>query len=250
MPDFAEAHYNLATVALNQRRPADAEAALRRALDIKPAFPAAQNNLGLLLKEQGCLDEAEAAFRNALTLTPNLAEVHNNLASVRFAKRELVEAEIGFRRAVELDPRYAVAHNNLGMALKEQNRAESAVASFRRALELDPDNVEANFNLATTLLVLGRFEEGWPRYQWRWRHAGLTEPSCGQPRWGGESLAGRTILLRAEQGIGDTIHFVRYARLLKQRGAQVVVECQPALARLFVRLPAVDRVVCPWRTAG
>ena len=267
-------------MALDQRRPADAEAALRRALDIKPGFPAAQNNLGLLLKEQGRLDEAEAAFRNALTLAPNLAEVHNNLASLLLRRGALGEAEASCRRALDLTPHSAEAWNNLGAVLKEQLRLDEAGADFCRALELDPDNAEAHnnlgavlrdqnqldwsvscfrralaiegdyaeahYNLACALLLMGQLDEGWREYEWRWKCRGVEEPMHNRPRWTGEPLAGRTVLLQGEQGFGDILQFIRYAELVKRQGAIVIVECPPPVKSLLAPCSWIDRVV----TAG
>ena len=178
-----------------------------------------------------------------------MVEAHNNLGLLARDEGQLDEAAVGFRRAIELQPDNAEAHNNLALVLMGQNRLDESAAAFRHSLELDPLSAETHVNYALALLLAGQLAEGWVEHEWRFRRPATPEPPLPRPRWGGESLAGRTILLRAEQGIGDTIHFVRDARLLKQRGAWVVVECQPALARLLVLAGRRSRR-CPWRTAG
>src|SRR5262249_35721407 len=118
-----------------------------------------------------------------------------------------------------------------------------AVASYGEALRLQPDHVDAHYNRGTAWLLLGNFKEGWPEYEWRWRRKQFSRRSFPKPLWDGSPLAGRTILLHAEQGLGDTVHFIRYAPLVKQRGGTVLVECQKALLPLLARCAGIDRLV-------
>src|SRR5262249_47659875 len=144
---------------------------------------------------------------------------------------------------VQLQPSYFEAHSNLGLALAAWGRPAEAEASFRRALELRPDLAEAHFNLGSTLLLQGDFLRGWLEYEWRWRCPNFTPRNLPQPFWDGASLQGRTILLYAEQGLGDTLQFVRYAALAKERGGKVLLECMAELASLLSRCPGVDQVI-------
>ncbi len=166
------------------------------------------NNLGIALKDQGRLDEAVACFRRALQLTPNFAE----------------------------------AYNNLGIALKDQGKLDEAVANYSRALQLKPDYADAHWNRALVWLLQGDWQRGWPEYQWRW-HTHFVPSRFPRPVWQGESLRGKTILLHAEQGLGDTIQFIRYASLVKQLGATVIVGCPKTLSRLLENCPGIDRLV-------
>ncbi len=138
-------------------------------------------------------------------------------------------------------PLAADAHRNLGTALLNLDRAEEAVACYTRAIDLKPRWPEAHVDLATALFLLGRWQEAWPHYEWRFGGDAGRLP-LPQPRWQGEPLAGRTILLHSEQGMGDSLQFVRYAALVKRQGATVIVECKPQLASLLARCSGVDRV--------
>src|SRR5262249_44197144 len=141
------------------------------------------------------------------------------------------------QQALCLKPDYAEAHFNLGFALAEQGRPEEAVASYQRAIRLKPDYADAHKNLAMAWLLLGRLEQGWPEYEWRWKCKGFSLPPLRQTPWDGSPLSGRTILLHAEQGLGDTLQFVRYARLVGHQGGRVIVACRRPLARILASCP-------------
>ena len=144
-------------------------------------------------------------------------------------------------REVSSDPLARVP--NLGLALYAQLKVDEAGECFRRALELKPGFAGAHGNLSHVMLLKGDFEQGWMEYEWRWESDQLLKREFREPRWMGEPLAGRTILLHAEQGLGDTFQFIRYAALLKGRGAKVIVECQRAMVKLLARCGAIDQVV-------
>src|SRR5207302_4380262 len=109
--------------------------------------------------------------------------------------------------------------------------------------QLRPDYAAAHMGRALMLLALGKFEEGWPEYEWRWKCKEFSTPPYQQPLWDGSPLDGRTILLHAEQGLGDTLQFIRYAPLVKERGGRVVVACQAALVPLLANCPGMDRLI-------
>ena len=242
-PDLAEAHNNLAAVLKDQNKLDEAAACCRRTLELKPDFAEAHANLAAVFQKQEKFDEAVAEYRRTLELNPDLVEVHNELAVVLSTQGRFDEAAACWRRALELKPDFAEAHHNRGIALMQQGKPEEALTCLREALEVKPDFAEAHNNRAMTLIQLGRFTEGWPEYEWRWKRKGQEEPILPQPRWTGTPLAGRTILLRSEQGLGDTLQFIRYAEHLKQQGGTVIAEIPAVLARLVARCPGVDRVV-------
>ncbi len=155
----------------------------------------------------------------------------------------LEAASASFREAIGAAPNRAEIHNNLGVSLGMQGRLEQAELSLREALRLLPDYAGAHLCLATTLLLMGRLEEAWPHYEWRWQVQELAPPRFQQPVWRGEPLVGRTLVLHTEQGLGDALQFIRYARLVQQRGARVVVTCEKSLVRLFQRCTGIDQVV-------
>ena len=266
-PNYIEAHNNLGTVLAEQARWGEAIASYRRALELKPELGEAHLNLGIALSHQGALDEAAASCRRSLELAPDVAESHDQLARILRKQQKPNEAEACCRRALELKPNFAEAQNTLSLALWDQDRLDEAVASCRRtlelnpnfaeahdnlalvlrdqlkldealgccrrALELKPDFAEARFNHSITLLMMGRMAEGWPEFEWRWKRRSVEEPAAHQPRWTGTSLAGRTILLRSEYGLGDTLQFIRYVKLVRQQGGTAMIEVQPPLVPLL-----------------
>ena len=207
---------------------------IRRAIAVEPNNAEAHNDLGNALNEKGQLDEAIAAYRQAVALDPNFSEAHNNLGVVRF-QGKLDEAIASYGRAIALSPNFAEAHNNLGTGLQEKGQLDEAIAAYRRAIAYKPNYAESHSNLAKALLLCGDFKEGWQEYEWRWKVQGFPSPKRGfsQALWDGGELRGRAILLHAEQGLGDTIQFVRYLPLVVQRGGKIIVECQSELQRLF-----------------
>ena len=142
-------------------------------------------------------------------------------------------------------PNIPEAYNNLGNAFYDQGKLKEAIACYGRALELKPDLADAHKNRAHTWLLTGDWQRGWPEYVWRLKTKDFALRRCSQPLWGGEPLAAKSILLCAEQGLGDTIQFVRFASVVKQQGATVIVECQQPLLALLQGCPGIDGLVAP-----
>ena len=135
------------------------------------------------------------------------------------------------------------AQNNLGSVLMEQGRLEESLACFEQVLCQNAGHVEAHFNRAILWLLQGDWAQGWPEYEWRWQAKPTALSTHKQPRWDGSRLEGRKLLLVAEQGLGDTLQFIRYAPLLKERGATIIVYCQKAFLRLLKTMPGIDALV-------
>ncbi len=215
-----------------------------RAVTAGPGAAEYHGNLANVLRSAGRFDEAVAAYGRALELTPDLAAIHSNLGSCLAAKGDLNGAIASFRAALRLDPKLVEAHCNLANALLDEGRVDDATAAYRTAVAIAPGHPDAQWNLGTCLLLQGEFTRGWRGFEWRLRSAGA-RPRFTRPLWDGTDLAGRTILLHAEQGFGDTIQFIRYAKLVAARGGRVVVECQPTLIGLLRQLPEVaEWVAC------
>lgn len=216
-------------------------------------------NLGLLLLRMGLRDDAEPCLQAALASDPANHEAEFQLRQLR-AERELdaavtaVEAgrldaaEHALQRAIADAPQQAVLHRNLGVVLYEQGRHEAAEAALRHAMALAPEDKAAEHALALLLLAAGRHAEGWRHYEARFdpafSNAQTITPSLPFPRWQGEPLLGKSLLVWPEQGLGDEIQFCRYIPALKAAGARhVSLVCRPALLPLLQTLAGVDQLI-------
>ena len=276
--DFDALHL-LGIVNFQRRRLVEALRFLSQALKVNSGSAEAMTNLGLALHAAGRLEEAVAHYRNALMLAPDHPEIHYNLANVFLELGRIDEALAGFDDVLAKNPSHVGALVNRGNALLRFNRPVDAMSSYDKALaampghpqiltnrghalrRLDrplealadfeaalvkgPDFAEAHFEAAMTRLTLGDFDAGWRAYEWRWKTATFASQrrQFRAPLWLGDApVSGKTILLHAEQGLGDTIQFIRYAPLLVGRGAKVVCEVQPELLSLLSRLEGIDMI--------
>jgi hypothetical protein len=209
-----------------------AEAALQEAIRLDPASAKALNNLGNVLGDRGALAAAERAYRDAIALDPALPEPHNNLGHLFRRQNRLPEAEANLRAALNLAPNLVDARINLGNVLVDQGQYAAAEEQYCAALALAPHNADAQYDLGALHLLTGQWEAGWAGYEARWRRRGCKARTMAAPAWQGEPLAGRTLLLHAEQGFGDTIQFCRYIPALTA-SAHVIVEAPVPLLRLL-----------------
>lgn len=245
-PDFPEALNNRGKTLQSLDRPEEALSSYDRALALKPDFSAALNNRGNTLLSLKRPVEALDSLDRALALKPDDPATLNNRGNTLESLDRPEEALASFARALELMPEFAEALNNRGNVLRNLNRPREALASFDRALAIRPGYADAHWNCSLVSLLLGDFARGWAEYEWRWQVPALRNRprSFGQPLWRGAApLTGKTILVYAEQGLGDTIHFCRYARLLAARGARVVLEVQPVLKTLLAELDGVQSLI-------
>jgi tetratricopeptide (TPR) repeat protein len=242
-PAMAKAHYNLGTALMQLGQMQEAEASIRQALHHEPNMVEAHNNLGIALREQRHLEDAAACFRYALTLNSNSFEAWNNLGVVQLCQGRLEDAAADFRQAVNLNPNYLDAYYNLAASLMHQGHFEEAIAAYQDAVRVSSNSALAHRHLAMAWLMLGDFEQGWREYEWRWQCDDYKAPTFRQPLWDGRALDRQTILLRAEGGFGDTLHFIRYAPLVKERGGTVLVSCHQALIPLLSACSGIDRLV-------
>jgi Flp pilus assembly protein TadD len=244
-PEYPEVWNNLGLVQLTFGRLTEAELSLREALRLNPDFADAHNNLGLVHYRLSRVAEAENCFRGCLRLHPGHPNATINLGTAQQSLGRLDEAEAMYHQALLLGVEPARALNNLAVLHLEQGRPGESEARCREALALNPGNPDARTNLAMVLLLTGRLTEGWEAYEARWALPAMAPEACPVParRWfGDEPLAGRTILLHAEQGFGDTLQFCRYVPLVAALGAHVVLAVQPALVRLMRSLDGTAQV--------
>ena len=195
-----------------------------------------QNNLGLDLHAQGSYEDALRKLLTANELAPNNPVVWNNLGVCYFSLDQFKRSVQSYKKAITFDPNYVEAHNNLANALMKLFQYKEAFQSYDKALSLDLGYVEAYWNKALALLQLGRFAEGWVLHESRWAKPSFQSivRHFPQPIWDGSfSIAGKTLLLHAEQGLGDTLQFVRYVEMVLALGARLVLEVQAPLVPLF-----------------
>jgi tetratricopeptide (TPR) repeat protein len=235
-------------------RPAEAEIAARRALDLGGQDPDAAQwwvTLGNALKDQGRLDEAADAYLTATQIDPALVIAQFNLGTARLEQGQPAAAEAALLHAVGRAPDLAVIHNNLGRARRDQGRFADAEAAYREAMARDPDDPEPAYNLALLLLLTGRAEEAWPHYERRWELSAVPTRDLGLPRWDGRPDPATALLLWAEQGFGDTLQCLRWLPAVAARVGRLVVEVQGPLLRLArANAPRGVRVVARGEDPG
>jgi Flp pilus assembly protein TadD len=220
-----------------QRRFAEAEQIYRNVLGKSPTDANAWCFLGIVLHDQRQYGVAVECYRKALKLNPDFPIALNNLGnSLRYVNC-VEEADECFQKAIDLKPDYLNAFKNRGTLHVWTGALERGLGYYEQALKLNPNEAELHRNLGVIYLLQGRFQEGWNEYRWRWRVGDLHRTNTTIPVWDGSDLTGRRILLTAEQGLGDTLNFVRFAQVLRNRGAQTLVHCQPSLLALLQNAP-------------
>ncbi len=242
-PDQVDALHVLGVILCQTQRHEDAIAHLRHLTNLQPDFAEGWGNLGGALQEQQQWENAIACYERSLLLNPDNPNVHQNLSVALLDLNRPERAVHHAEQVVAARPDSADAFYNLGFALRRSNRVPEAIADYRRAIALQPDFVNAHKNLGHALLLTGDFTTGFVEYQWRWQQEGWAVRPFTQPEWDGSDLQGKTILLHAEQGMGDTLQFIRYAPLVKAYGGRVIVECQEPLLRLLTPAPGIDQLV-------
>lgn len=278
-PDFAAAHANRGRVLSLMGRNEEALSAYDRALAFIPNDQKNLQGRGNVLLALGRHEEAVDAYSAALAAAPGAAEAYGNRGNALMALRRRKEALADFERMAALKPTSPEAHINLGHALRLLGRPAESIASLDRAIALNPalpkaytergtayadllrhdealrdfmhatalkpDFVAAHWNEALCRLQLGQFKQGWPMYEWRWSYGDQNADGVGalQKRWTGEDVSGKTVVLRSEQGLGDTIQFCRFAQSVSARGARVILAAQKPLIPVLSSLGGIDRVV-------
>jgi tetratricopeptide (TPR) repeat protein len=219
-----------------------AQACYERALTLRPNHLESHIGLAVVLRDRGQLEEAATRNKRALALVPDHPEAHNNLGVVLVDLGRTEEAITHYERALALQPDRAETHYNLGIAVGREGKYAEALACYGRALTLRPDYAQAHFNRGLALLLTGQLEEGWPEYEWRFAVA-RHDRKFDRALWSGEPLEGRSVLIQAEQGLGDTLQFVRYVSAVAERGGRAVLEVPPSLVRLARTASGASQVI-------
>jgi tetratricopeptide (TPR) repeat protein len=241
-PGAVEILVNLAAALSVQGDLDEAQHCYERALALHPDHVESRIGLAVVLRDQGQLEEAVVQNERALALAPDQPETHSNLGVVLADLGRAEQAIAHCERALALQPDRAELHYNLGSVLQRRGRYAEALARYEHAVTVRPDYAQAHFNRGLALLLTGRLEEGWPEYEWRFTVAQY-DRKFDRPLWSGEPLAGRSILLHAEQGLGDTLQFVRYVPAVADRGGRVVLEVPPSLVRLVRTVSGASQVI-------
>jgi Flp pilus assembly protein TadD len=241
-PDDADVLNNLGTAVWEQGRAPEAMAYYLRAHQFKPNDFGILNNLGIALWDQGRPERAVTFYRRSLEIEPGSFDTQMNLGVALSDLGCFDEALVWLRSAQALRPDSAEAWDNVGMTLARKGHWPEAMAHYDKAIELRPDFGEAHRNRALGWLADGDFERGWPESEWRLKCRNPPGFRVALPRWTGEHLGGKSIMLHWEQGLGDTLQFIRFAPQVAGRGGRVWVYCQGPLARLVARCEGVERV--------
>ncbi|TAG92647.1 MAG: tetratricopeptide repeat protein [Oscillatoriales cyanobacterium] len=239
-PSWSETAHNLGNLFKEKGQTGEAIACYKSAFEINPNSIHSIIGLGTVLQQQGQSIEAIECYQQALKLDTNNAECLNNIGAVYHEQGNTQAAISYYQQALNLKPDFVDAINNLGHAFVDLGQFKSALSCHYRALELQPKNAIAHLEYALTLLLFGDLRRGFVEYEWRWQTSQVQSRQFEQPVWDGSSLHGRTILLHVEQGFGDSIQFIRYAPILSNQGAKVIVACYPELMRLFATVAGVE----------
>jgi Flp pilus assembly protein TadD len=223
---------------------AQAEHVYRQVLAAQPESAAAWCYLGMASHDQERFDDALFAYQQALALDPGMAVAYQNLGKTLGRLRRFDDAIACFDRAAQLVPGYVNAYRNKAKALFFQGDLERTMEAHRQVLALAPDDADTHMNVGMLLLQAGDAGRGWSEYQWRWKTKDGALPTLAQPLWDGSPLDGKSILLTPEQGIGDSIQFVRYAAVLKERyDCRVLFQCPRVLVQLLRSCGGIDQLV-------
>lgn len=235
--------FNDAVTAHNNGAFQEAEQIYRTILAQSPNHLPSLINLAIILKNKGFYHSAIALYKRALTLKPDSVSLKGNLGNALLL---IGEAEQALRLHEEVSaalPEDPAAFFNKGLALRACGNLEQAIFCFDRALAIKDSYLEAEWDRALTLLMSGNYQEGFSAYETRWKLPTVEKPKFTHPAWTGGDPNGKIILVYAEQGFGDTLHFVRYLKILKAKGATVLFQCQRELEPLLKQQPYIDAVI-------
>jgi tetratricopeptide (TPR) repeat protein len=243
-PDYALALGNLGMALQEQGDVEEAIACLAKSLELKPGSADGHNNLAVALDAAGIGDQAELHYRHALALKPDHPQALANLGNSERLVGRLDEAERLERRALEVKPDYPEALTYLGATLRLKGDSDAGIDCFRRALAARSDYPAAHMSLAMALMAKGDLRAGSAEYEWRWHGwRGAQLPNFNAPMWDGQVLGDKTLLLWSEQGLSETIQFIRFAPLLRAFASRIILACPAPLVRLMTTAPGIDGVV-------
>ena len=232
-PGHAETCNLLGVLSLQTGRPAEAVSLLELAVAGDASDIRYRGNLGAAYFTAKRYEDARTTLERTVRDDPANPEGHYNLAATLAELNRFDEAEVSYDRCLRLQPDHSSTRNNLGNMLREQGRYDEALVHLDRALTIDPKSAYAHYNRALVWLSLGRLTEGWAEYEWRWYSHDFKPRHQNRPQWDGRPLDKQMLVVHAEQGLGDTIQFVRYLGEVRRRSPTTIVEVQPSLIGLL-----------------
>jgi FkbM family methyltransferase len=244
-PNDAEVYLGLGLNQLEQGKTENAIKCFEKSLRLNPHHAEAYIALGNVYLQKNSLPEALRNYENALTLQTDHAEALKGVAIVLNRQGRFQESFDMYERILSLNTDKAEIYLCMGNALKAKGDFEAAIGYYHKALSLEPDNPKAHLFIGLIHLLQGKFDPGWNEYEWRWKADPLVKQKdrYTMPLWDGRSLGGKTLLLHSEQGYGDSIHFIRYIRMLKGKGGRVLLEAPESLRRLFEGIPDIHHII-------
>jgi tetratricopeptide (TPR) repeat protein len=249
-PNFAFAINNLGNALQNKGQIDNAISLFQKTLQINPNNFESLNNLGNCLKDKGLIDEAITCYQRAIEINPTFADSFNNLGVTLQSQGQLDEAFAFYQKALQINPNNLESYCNIGTVMHEKGQPDEAFAFYQKALQINPNYANAHLNMAYFLLLLGNFKQGWKEFEWRWKTKEYLKNSCfhrpvnfTQPILNRLDITGHTVLIYAEQGLGDEIQFIRYAPLVAQHGTKVIIECHKEISTLLRTIEGVEQFI-------
>ena len=243
-PDHPDATHFMGVLAYNAGKNDIAKLFLKKAIELLPNHAGPFNNMGNVFQAEKQYDKAKTFYKMAIEINPKHRMAHNNLGVACLHSADLDNALISIDKALSIDPGYVEAIVNRGEVLRAMGDYDKAIEDYERAIAISPDCVDAHWNRSVAWLTQGRFLKGWAEYEWRWKRK---ETPCrafatGKP-WQGQDISGKVVFVYEEQGLGDTLQFIRYLPLVWKLGCRLVFEVNPALIRLVNANRLYDRLL-------
>ena len=241
-PDYIDCYYNIGCNLLNLKEYTEAIRNFQKAVLLSPDHYEAHNNLGIAYHNEKMFKESLESFDKTLRIKPDYPIAYLGIANTLRDMGQPDAAIANYKKAIAIDPTFVEAHNNLGRTQMDLGLYEDASISYNVANDKAPDNAGVHMNIGVLNLLIGNFEIGWKEYSWRRfdEDIGLTNRVYSQPLWSGEDLNGKTIFVYTEQGLGDTIQFVRYLDLLQKQGGSVLLDAQLPLESLLKSMESIN----------
>ncbi len=241
----AETYNNLGTVLSNQGQHEQAIAVYYKSLELNPQLAIVYYNLAAALNQTGRIEAAISSYAHAIELQRDYPEAYINLGNIFKEQDDLSAAISSYYQALDLNPNYTEAYSNLGAAFQAQGNLAEAIANYHQALAINPKFSDARANLSYALLMTGDFKNGWQEYEYRFatkEQEAIIHPPQNRPKWDENLQYKGELILVTEQGLGDSIQFVRYAQILQNIGLKISIQCDPQLKRLFSGISGIHQV--------